>query len=271
MANNMYLSTIQRGFISGKINWDNHLGSTIFDLPTKVAGGKSISLKSVESYTDDKPLNLEKLLDGSGRYTFNNLKQDQSVQNRVSHSVNQNKLSESVGGLESVFLSNAILSEGQKAIDEATLSNFNYLSLNSNYHNDNDNNKFANVEKPETLRIRTNLMVLNQIIEKRAGSTNLSKKMSPSTMPSPYQLTAMAPHIDYDDDDDDFSERKLRQSYKETNENIKQLLILNGKRKSVTLPSESQLNLASSTSGSIILDEQLRSSEITGSLKEDLK
>lgn len=267
----MYISKTQKGFISGNINWDNHLDSTIFDLPTKVAGGKSISLESIKSYTDDKPLNL----DISGRYTFTNLKQHQYVPSRVPFSGNQNKLSESFGGVESTFLSTAVLSESQKAIDEVALSKFNYLSIHSNYHNLNndDDNKFAYVEKPETLRIRTNLMVLNQIIEKQASSTNLSKKSSSSTLSSPYQLTAMPSYIDYDDDDDDgySSEQKLGKSSKATDENIKQLLILNGERKSVTLPLESQLNLASSTSGSITLDEQLRSSEITGSLKEDLK
>lgn len=264
--------------------------STIFELPTKVMEGKSISLKSIESYADDKTLILEKISDthSGGKYTLlNNVKQDYSSwKHHQALADNRKRFSESNERKEfdeSVFLSNSDSSFSERKegaagpLDDVALSKSNYLSVNLNDYNNNDN-QFAIESRQAAFLMRTNLMVLNQIIEKQTrNSEDLSNKWSLSSQSKlAHQLTTMSSsNVDETNFFDDGNEEGegLKRLFEANSEYIKPLLILDGEQQSVTLPSESQLslNLSFASGSTIILDEQLRSSEITGSLEEDFK
>lgn len=255
------------------MSFDENLDSTVFELPTRVAEGKSLSLKSIESYANDRPLILGKLPDSGGKYTLTSIKRDQmSLVHDQALSDSQKRFSETnQKGVESVFLSSAETSFSRgEAIDDVSLSKSNYFSVNLDNISD---NQFLTEPKVAALLIRTNLMVLNHIIEKQANLVDLSSKWSLLSSSGPaFQSTKTSSHVNLTNVLDEEDGQKVGHSSEARNENIKPLLILNGKQQSVTLPSKSHLRLnSSSTSGSIILDERLKSSEVTGSLEEDFK
>lgn len=238
------------------MSWDSHLESTVLELAARISEGKSISLKSVESYADDKALVIEKWSGNSVKHVLNGMKKNKLNPKASDKGKPDSELA--------IFLTNnnVVDNGGTTTYYDVLQSKSNYMAVNVNNHQDNQFGK----EKPTLLQIRTNSMVLNEIIEKERNLTELANKWPSSSSSSPHQLVTLSSH-----DDNDYNGEREQMEVADKTGSLRPLLVLNGKQQSITLPSTSKLSLNSLTSGSIILNEKLRSPEVTGSLEENLE
>lgn len=220
--------------MNGKINWDERIMGSVFELPTKLPG-KSIQLNSIESYWKDKPLVLQYFGLSPGNPQTSPVKQE--VAHNRQHRVGDKPAS--------VFLRSE--SRFQEAIEYSSTMAVRESKISDNCYGH---------SREGLLKISAELFALDLINEnsEQEASTVGQKKYSGSVIST--ATTTVTPSTGRAGDD---------------NQTSSPLLELDGHKATVTLFSQSRLRTSPASFSSFKVDGQVRCREISGSLSEYLE